>query len=376
VLFDVRFIKLTKGVYQFNYLKKSTTFQLFLRVVEKIIKNFYLRNIAALVIFISPDVLQSIAIHDKLGSMQIWAKVYSLSTFFVYFIFHNRVLYEHLLRKKKIFLYVPVFLLTLFFWRESTSYLFWLITKPKDAAGYQIRELKEFNAAFWLFIYWADIIYIYISLGVYLSFRYFNERARFLQIQHAQKELELKQLNEQLNPHFLFNALNNIYSHLLNESGHANELILKLSELMRYVLDSSKKNTVTLGEEMKFIDNYIAFEKERTGNRTDIEYDASIENPQFKVVPLIMFNFIENAFKHSSRSIHRSCVAIKICADDDVLRLQVSNTIPATNVLAAPGTGIDNTRRRLDILYHANYKLNISRSHDLFIVHLELKNMV
>lgn len=226
-----------------------------------------------------------------------------------------------------------------------------------------------------MFIYWADIIYIYISLGVYLAFKYFKERTLILQAENMQKELELKQLNEQLNPHFLFNALNNIYSHLLHESDNGKELILKLSELMRYVLDSSKKLTVSLADEIRFIENYIAFEKERLGGRCNVDCRIEVTSTRFNIVPLILFNFIENAFKHGTTSIKRSDISISIRADDSSLNLFIENTIfnyqhQSTN------TGLDNAKRRLELLYPEKYKLDIIEDNGKYTVRVEIDNII
>ena len=346
-------------------------------MLQKIADNFYLRNLAILVLFVSPDILQKIAMHNTVSAAITSAKVYSLTAFFLYFVFHNRILYEKLLRKREYVLYVIVFLVTLFMWRESTSYFYWLLTKPQNETEYKIRELKEFNSVFWVFIYWANVVYIYISLGVYLSFKYFRERTRLLQIENIQKEMELKQLNEQLNPHFLFNALNNIYSHHLRSAGDTGELILKLSELMRYILDSSKKDTVLLCDELLFIENYIAFETERLGKRCSVDYSKEVTTAPFNIVPLILFNFIENAFKHGTTSIHKSDIVIRIEANENLLKLFISNSVYHSQQSAVRmGFGVDNTKRRLELLYPGKYALDIIPTTDKFTVRLEINNIV
>ncbi|MBA3828452.1 MAG: histidine kinase [Taibaiella sp.] len=235
--------------------------------------------------------------------------------------------------------------------------------------------VKEYNPVFWAFIYWADIIYTYIALGIYLSFKYFDEHTRLLQAENIRRAIELKQLNEQLNPHFLFNSLNNIYSHLLRNSSDGRELVLKLSELMRYILDSSKRNTTLLRDEIAFIENYIAFENERLGNRCRTLYSKDIQDMEFKIVPLVLFNFIENAFKHGTTSIHTSEIVINIIADSASLNLFISNDI-CEPILASTKTGLDNTLRRLELLYPGRHILDITRPDKKYCVSLELKNIV
>lgn len=343
-----------------------------MQLIRRIANNFYLRNLVVLALFISPNVLQSIGKHG-FKMTDILHNIMSYTAFYAYFVFHSTILYEKLLAKKKYVSYILALLVTMFVWREGTSYIEWLVVRPPGEHVYEIRELKLWNATVWVFTYWADVIDIYIALGVYLAFKYFRERTRLLEIENLQKELELKQLNEQLNPHFLFNALNNIYSHQLRQSSDGKELILKLSELMRYVLDSSKKTLVPLHEEIRFIEHYIAFEKERLGERCHIEYTKDVNEAQFSIVPLILFNLIENAFKHGTNSVARSQVSIHLFADEELLRLTVLNTV-FDNPGHSTKLGLSNTRRRLDLLYADGYKLDIDNANEKYYVMLEIKN--
>lgn len=344
----------------------------FVKVLQRILNNFYLRNLAAWFIYISPDLLQDLADIKRLGGMYIFKDISGLTAFFIFFVFHSRVLYEKLFLQKKYISYAIAFLVTIFIWRESTSYLIWLASKPPTETVYHIVELKDYNWLFWLFIYWADVVYIGIALGVYLAFKYYKERTRLLQIENMQKEMELKQLNEQLNPHFLFNALNNIYSHILKNSGNGKELVLKLGELMRYVVDSSKKRTVSLTEEIAFIENYIAFEQERLGKRCDIHYTKSI-SAEMSIVPLILFSFIENAFKHGTASMQKSDIYISISTSPGALHMTVSNPV-FTNEQHSTKTGLENVKKRLSLLYPDAYHLDIQQDEKTYTVKLDIHN--
>jgi two-component system LytT family sensor kinase len=320
--------------------------------------------------------LQSIAIHNGADRTDLPAKVYSYSSLYFYFVFHNAILYEKLFTTKRYITYVLVLLVTLFAWRESTSYFYWLMTRNPGESVYEIRELKQYNAALWVFIYWTNIIYVLFSLGVYLSFKYFKEHTRLLQVQNIQRELELKKLNEQLNPHFLFNALNNIYNHLLHQSSDGKELILKLSELMRYILDSSKKESVLLTDELMFIEHYIAFEKERLGDRCIVEYSKDVNITKFNIVPLILFNFIENAFKYGTTSVTTANIVIQVSANDNILRMFISNPVyPTSSFMSSTKTGMDNTTRRLDLVYADKYTLDVACTDDTYNVLLTITSI-
>lgn len=341
-------------------------------MIQKIADNIVWRNLLILLVFLSPNILQGIAVGE--GADTTITRAYSYALMFSYFIFHNRVLYEKLLARKKYLAYLLCFIITMFVWREGTSYVEWLIRRPVGETRYQFRELKEYNWGFWVFIYWANVVYVYISLGVYISFKYIRQRERLLQIENMQRELELKQLSEQLNPHFLFNALNNIYSHILRNSGNAGLLVIKLGELMRYVLDSSHRQTVLLDEEILFIENYMAFEKERTGKRCDVLYTKNIAADNFRIVPLILFNFIENAFKYGTLSADKAIITIQLKADDEGLELYTRNPV-WDEAVTSTQTGMTNTRRRLQLLYQKNYELYINHTATTYEMRLKLKNM-
>ncbi len=328
-------------------------------MVKKIVDNFYLRNLAVLLIFLSPEILQSIAKNNGFNVTDVATKIVNYTEFFLYFIFHNRVLYEKFLRKRKYFLYIILLLPTMFIWRESTNYLYWLATRSPIEHIYQIRELKKYNVALWIFVYWADVVDIYISLGVYLAFIYFKKTEHFLAIENEKKELELKQLKQQLSPHFLFNALNNIYSYSLEHNNHSSELLLKLSELIRFIVANSAKQEITIKEEVDFIDNYITFEKERLGQRCVVNYHKNISNQNIKIAPFILFVFIENAFKHGTTAINRSVIDISIDATEQNIHLVICNPVHSVKNTGSTNIGLANTRRRLELLYPGNYILHI-----------------
>jgi hypothetical protein len=343
-------------------------------VIRRIIDNFWLRNLAVMLLYVSPDILQSLSILDKIGVSGAVDRILSHVFFYCYFVFHSRVLYEGLLEKKRYVLYGLSFLGTVILWREGTSYLVWLITKPATETVYQFRELKEYNKVFWVFIYWANVVYDYIALGVYLAFRYFREKQQWLEIEARKKELELKQLKEQLNPHFLFNALNNIYSYSIEQNPRTGELLLKLSDLLRFTLQKSALDHIPLKEELDFIENYIAFERERLGKRCNISLTKRID-AEHQVPPFIFFTFVENAFKHSTNKIGTSEIALSLAADRDGIQLSISNTMAPASERHSTGLGLENVKRRLDILYPGRHTLKTGPFDGVYTASLHLQSL-
>lgn len=346
-------------------------------MIQRIVNNFYLRNIVVFAIGISTYILEDIRMNKSFPD-GIYT-IFNLASIYLYFIFHNRVLYEHLLAKKKYILYIFALFLTLPFWREFMGYIEWIAIKnpPSDAYPlfYHIKSLRSNIWSAWLVFYWINLYYVYTALAIYFLVKYIRQRERLLKIENLQRSQELKHLSEQLNPHFLFNALNNIYSHTMGRGKDAGSLVLKLGDIMRYILDNSKKETVRLVEEITFIENYMTFEMERVGRRCSVSFEKNIISDDFRIVPLILFNFIENAFKHGTRSASQSQITISISSDERELKLYTCNQAD-NHIKPSTQTGLRNAERRLDLLYPGKHLLSINHTDKTYEVSLMIKNRV
>jgi two-component system LytT family sensor kinase len=182
-------------------------------------------------------------------------------------------------------------------------------------------------------------------------------------------------LKGQLNPHFLFNTFNTLYGISLEFPERTPDLIMKVSQLMRYQLESNNKQCVSLEDELEFINSYVQLEKERVGYRCDITYDCKIDNENaYKVSPMLLIAFIENAFKHGTCAIEKCFVRIIVTVENGLLHLHVVNSIPTkkTDVVSTK-IGLKNTIERLNLLYGKDYKLNIQDDKNTYIVDLKLQ---
>ncbi|MBP4136969.1 sensor histidine kinase [Flavobacterium geliluteum] len=188
-------------------------------------------------------------------------------------------------------------------------------------------------------------------------------------------QMQLNSLKGQLNPHFLFNTFNTLYGISLEFPERTSDLIMKVSQLMRYQLESNNKQYVSLEDELEFINSYIQLEKERVGYRCVIEYDCKIDNENaYKISPMLLIAFIENAFKHGTCAIEKCYVRIFIIVENGVLHLHVVNSIPQKKTaVVSTKIGIKNTTERLNLLYGKNYKLDIQEHKATYIVDLKLQ---
>lgn len=192
-----------------------------------------------------------------------------------------------------------------------------------------------------------------------------------LQLQNRQTELLF--LRSQVNPHFLFNNLNNIYSLVHEKSSHALPAIHHLAELLRYMLyDAGEK--IALEKEVDYLKKFIYLQHLRFEKPSDIEIEIDIEDPQQLFSPLIFVPFIENAFKHGAIKSNERWLKIILKSDAEQLFFECSNLTTTINKDAVGGIGIENVKKRLDLLYPGNHTLEIEKDSEWFIVKLTIKN--
>lgn len=187
-------------------------------------------------------------------------------------------------------------------------------------------------------------------------------------------QMQLNALKGQLNPHFLFNTFNTLYGISLEFPERTSDLIMKVSQLMRYQLESNSKQCVSLEDELDFINSYVQLEKERVSYRCDITYDCKIDNENaYKVSPMLLIAFIENAFKHGTCAIEKCFVRIIITVENGLLHLHVVNSIPKKTDVVSTKIGLKNTIERLNLIYGKDYKLDIQDDKNTYIVDLKLQ---
>ncbi len=195
-----------------------------------------------------------------------------------------------------------------------------------------------------------------------------------LQYQKDKINAELLFLKTQINPHLLFNTLNNIYALSLTGSSKTSDSILKLSEVMRYITDEAVNDLVELGKEINCIQNYVALEQLRLNNKTTLNFNAAGCNTTLKIPPLLLLPFTENIFKHGISNRESSVIDIVISTNDKSISYYSRNTVFAkAAAISRKGTGIANVRKRLDFLYKENYTLTINNDSNFFEVLLKIQ---
>jgi len=241
---------------------------------------------------------------------------------------------------------------------------------------HDIRDVFTYSS----FLWFVSLVLFYNILAFFLKFakNYYETNQDRLSLIREKNIMEVNFLRSQIQPHFLFNTLNNIYG-LVIENEKASQSIIKLSDLLRFSLYESSKGNVTLEREVAFLTDYINLEQMRhKDERVNISYNFDdIDDRQQKIKPLLIVNFIENAFKHGiNASVNYSWVKIILKSEQNVVTFTIENNKPINSSVKAKketGVGLSNVRRRLDLEYPERYDLSIKDTMEIYEVKLTLR---
>lgn len=182
---------------------------------------------------------------------------------------------------------------------------------------------------------------------------------------------EIRHLKSQINPHFLFNTLNSLYAQARSGSPDNASSILKLSGIMRYMLYESEKNLTGIDAELKNIEDYIALQQLRFGDRVKIIREIQLDENPVRITPLLILPLIENAYKHGAeKNTGATEIRMAIRQENDILNIEISNNFPAENAEKhSAGIGLSNIKRQLELLYR-NHSFEIRTGNNIFRVHI------
>ena len=216
----------------------------------------------------------------------------------------------------------------------------------------------------------------FISITLYLSNTVKKQAIREKNLKEEKLGTELKLLKAQINPHFIFNALNNIYALTYTRSEKAPDSVLKLSKMLRYVFYDCSKDTVKLKDEIAYIENFISFQQMKSEHQQKITFDYSNAYPDYSISPMLFISFIENAFKYSKiEEFQEAFVEIYLSTNNEKVYFQIKNTVPETGKPnPGKGLGINNVRQRLEVLYPGKHFLKIGEKDHIFTVTLEIQS--
>jgi len=196
-----------------------------------------------------------------------------------------------------------------------------------------------------------------------------------VRLRHERKKTELLHLKSQVNPHFFFNTLNNLYGLIKSDPKKAEELVLKLSDIMRYSIYKAQNESVTLEEEVEYLNKYIELHKMRYHKKIDIDFRVDIKEG-YMVMPLLFIILIENAFKHGVENLReKAFVHILLTTADNEIHFEIKNNFDDSMAPEGAGIGLHNLKRRLELAYENKYQLRLAQHNGEYQAELRLRNL-
>lgn len=275
------------------------------------------------------------------------------------------------LRSRILAIFAGIGLLTvLTAFRVPADYLFW-----KVFGGLSQKEMTfEWN---WV---WNDLRSVIItgiySILIFFMIKWFEAQKLRDELINQRQASELALLRSQVNPHFLFNTLNNIYSLVYRKSDDAPEAVMKLSSIMRYMLYDATTDSVPLNKEIEYLKSFIELQGLRIKHADYVSLQIQGHTDDRTIAPMLLIPFVENAFKHGSK-LHQPGIIIRLMTSPGRINFEVSNYIRKSvndDDNQASGIGLANIRRRLELLYPGKHDLVISKDEEMFRINLEIEN--
>ena len=295
-----------------------------------------------------------------------WSK---LLPYILIFVINNAILVPHLLFKRRYVAYVMItaaMLVALFF---SLEYYQNSIQRHSYAAGgelYIIHGRASFTDLAW---HWNVLLGMFLlgaNCAIKYMFKSINDEQRMIALERQSLQAEMDYLKYQINPHFFMNTLNNIHALVDIDPEAAKDTVIELSKMMRYVLYDSESALIKVSNDIQFIENYINLMRIRYTDKVDVRLDVEEPLPMnAQIPPLLLIVFVENAFKHGVSYNKPSFVHINIRIAESRLYCEVRNSRYLQSPDKSGGVGLDNTKKRLRLLFNDDYSLRIDDKSEL-----------
>ena len=229
--------------------------------------------------------------------------------------------------------------------------------------------------AFVYFDFLSNLLPVVFAMAIRYAQRNFSLEIAQKEAQAHKLQADLTQLRYQLQPHFFFNALNNIYSLIAFDPQKAQQSVHSLSKLMRHFMQNSDQKQISLAEEVDFLQQYISLMQLRLTNKTTVQVDFPKQVPQLTIAPLLFISLVENAFKHGVSATSITTLSFSLKVEGNTVIFRSENTkIPTQESLYSSGIGIDNLKKRLTLLYPERHQYTIEEKEGKYIAQLTIDN--
>ena len=292
----------------------------------------------------------------------------------------NKVLIAYMLKKNRVVFFILSSIFVIPLWSLvsisiDACLLHFIVGEPFA----DIFEISRFVLSYLVRLVWFIAIYA-LALIFYYQRKEDEEKVISDKLKSEKLDMELRYLKSQINPHFLFNALNNIYSMVYTRDENAADGVLKLSEMLRYVLVDCQAETIPLSKEIKYVENFINFQMMRMAGPRDVVLEQEVEKEDFMIAPMLLQPIIENCFKYSRLETHPDgYVHVRVQQKGNKFRFEAENTVaenakPLVSVTEPKKSGIGqvNVQQRLMLHYGEDYVFDIEQDKGIYKVKIEL----
>ena len=311
----------------------------------------------------SPEINRAVLLVDTFSFLFILGMLYLMMEVFI----------PRLLFRSKLLLFIASFILTITLIYLAVWFFDYYFLRPVDPEGNQLNLLHiEFSLVHYIQICAVSTVLVGAVVGMKVFKKWVGDIQHMNEIQRINMESELNQLKSQVNPHFLFNTLNNLLVLTKTDPEKASLVLLGLSDLLRYQLYDSARDKIVLTKDIAFIHNLLALEKIRKDDFTyEIHTEGNIDG--ITLPPFLFIPFVENAIKHGASSVGHCYLTIRFRIDNKRLYFSSENSKPSVSKQTIGGIGLKNIQRRLELLYPGTHELTITDEPSRYIVNLILE---
>lgn len=347
--------------------------------INKTKKYIFFENIIYLVlwllVFFVPFLL---SIHErKINWVQVLHEFLKITPYFLIFLIHNFFLFKLIIKRElKFYLllsFASILTISTIF---QPSVIFTVINipapPPNSAPANPLSPIQNYLQRVFTSIIFS-ILTIGLNAAIKLIIQWAEERRKNELLEHENTKNELQYLKNQISPHFFMNTLNNIHALIDYDKEIAKNSVIKLSKLMRVVLYENDNENYTLKKEIDFLNDYIELMKIRVNPNVDIKFNYPEQITDIKIAPFLFINLVENAFKHGIKAIGNSFIHINLIILDEKLIFNIKNSKTKTSESKSGNIGLENTKKRFELIYKNNCTFDIIETDDTFEMKIVVK---
>ena len=292
------------------------------------------------------------------------------------FYFNTEFLLRKILKKRGVLIYIILLVISLLVMLWFHEELFkWFFPEMANGGGQRGNGFRRGTSLRIIF----QLLFI-VAIGI--SYRFLSDNMTDQEVKKEEENERLKSelsfLRSQISPHFMFNVLNSIVSLSRRKPEMVEPVVIKLSELMRYMIYETIDSKVSIDKEFSYLESYIELQRLRFGNDIKIDFKHQLSSTPSSIEPMLLIPFVENAFKHGVGMVENPSIEIELNDDKKALFFSVVNKVSKQNSEIkdeSSGIGLANVRRRLELLYPDQHELNIHEKEDSYLVELTIKHI-